>query len=100
MLENIQGVAVWGDLTAAITGELSAELSGLNIEQHKLSVYLVIPKAIRDLALPFVDKYFTAILAEAMQDGLVKGYLTGDGKTGPIGIMKQIENFQGRRNGG
>ena len=89
------GVAVWGDLTAAITGELSAELSGLNIEQHKLSVYLVIPKAIRDLALPFVDKYFTAILAEAMQDGLVKGYLTGDGKTGPIGIMKQIETFKG-----
>lgn len=89
------GVAVWGDLTAAITGELSAELSGLNIEQHKLSVYLVIPKAIRDLSLPFVDKYFTAILAEAMQDGLVKGYLTGDGKTGPIGIMKQIETFKG-----
>ncbi len=89
------GQAVWGDLTAAITGELSATFSALNIEQHKLTVYLVIPKAIRDLALPFVDRYFTAILAEAMQDGLVKGYLQGDGKTGPIGIMKQIETFKG-----
>lgn len=88
------GTAVWGDLTAAIAGELSAEFSALNIEQHKLSVYLVIPKAIRDLSMPFVDKYFTAILAEAMQDGLVKGYLTGDGKTGPIGIMKQLETFK------
>ena len=29
-----------------------------------------------------------------MQDGLVCGYLTGDGKTGPIGIMKQIETFK------
>lgn len=89
------GQAVWGDLTAAITGELSATFGALNIEQHKLTVYLVIPKAIRDLALPFVDRYFTAILAEAMQDGLVKGYLEGDGKTGPIGIMKQIETFKG-----
>ena len=25
-----------------------------------------------------------------MQDGLVKGYLDGDGKTGPIGIFRQI----------
>ncbi len=89
------GQAVWGDLTAAITGELSATFTALNIEQHKLTVYLIIPKAIRDLALPFVDRYFTAILAEAMQDGLVKGYLQGDGKTGPIGIMKQIETFKG-----
>lgn len=89
------GQAVWGDLTAAITGELSAVFKALNIEQHKLTVYMVIPKAIRDLALPFVDRYFTAILAEAMQDGLVKGYLQGDGKTGPIGIMKQIETFKG-----
>lgn len=89
------GTGVWGELTAAITGELSATFSALNIEQHKLSVYLVIPKAIGDLALPFVDRYFTAILAEAMQDGMVKGYLTGDGKTGPIGIMKQIETFKG-----
>ena len=88
------GQAVWGDLTAAITGELSAVFKALNIEQHKLTVYMVIPKAIRDLALPFVDRYFTAILAEAMQDGLVKGYLQGDGKTGPIGIMKQIETFK------
>ena len=89
------GQAVWGDLTAAILGELSAEFKALDIDQHKLSVYMVIPKAIRDLALPFVDKYFTAILAEGMQDGLVKGYLQGDGKTGPIGIMKQIETFKG-----
>ena len=89
------GQGVWGDLTAAILGELSAEFKALDIDQHKLSVYMVIPKAIRDLALPFVDKYFTAILAEGMQDGLVKGYLQGDGKTGPIGIMKQIETFKG-----
>lgn len=88
------GTAVWGDLTDAIKGELSANFETLDLEVKKLTVYLVIPKAIQDLALPFVDKYFTAILTEAMQDGLVKGYLNGDGKTGPVGIMNKIETFK------
>ncbi len=88
------GAAAWGELTAEIQGELSAEIKGLNLELCKLMVYLVIPKAIRELALPFVDKYFTAILGEAMHDGLVDGYLNGNGKTGPIGITKKIEAFE------
>ena len=88
------GKAVWGtELTAEITGELSATIKGIDLEQHKLTVFLAIPKAIRDLALPFVDKYFRAILAEAMQDGLVEGYLNGNGKTGPVGITKKLETF-------
>lgn len=49
------------------------EFSALNIELCKLTTYLVIPKAIRELSMEFVDRYFRAILAEAMQDGLVKG---------------------------
>ena len=85
------GAAQWGELTGAITGEMSATFTSLNIELHKMAVYMVIPKAIRDLALPFVDKYFTAILSEAVQDGLVTAYLDGDGKNAPIGIMRQIE---------
>lgn len=84
------GVAVWGALTDTIKGELSAEITALNIELHMLSAYLVIPKAIRELSMEFVDRYFMAILSEAMQDGLVKGYLDGDGKTGPIGIFRKI----------
>ena len=62
------GAAVWGALTDAIKGELSAEIASLNIELHMLSAYLVIPKAIRELSLEFVDRYFMAILSEAMQD--------------------------------
>lgn len=84
------GKAVWGELTDAIKGELSATISAVNIEEHLLSAYLVIPKAIRDLSLEFVDKYFQAILTEAMQDGMAAGYIDGDGKTGPIGIFRQI----------
>lgn len=84
------GVASWAGLTDALTAELTAKMQSMNIDVNKLYVLLVVPKAIRDLALPFVDKYFTAILAEAMHDGLVSGYLNGDGKTAPIGIFNKI----------
>lgn len=84
------GLYAWTPLTEKIKGELSATFSTLNMEVNKLTVYLVIPKAIRDLALPFVDKYFTAILKEAMNDGLEFGYLQGDGKDMPVGIYNQI----------
>ena len=84
------GAAVWGELTDEIKGELSANISALNVELHMLSTYLVIPKAISELSMEFVDKYFMAILSEAMQDGLVKGFIDGDGSKGPIGIMRQI----------
>lgn len=88
------GTAVWGALTDAIKGEITAAIDSLNLEQCKLTVYMVIPKSIRELALPFVDKYLIAVLAEAMQDGLEVGYLTGNGKTGPIGIKNQIAKFK------
>ena len=48
-----------------------------------MTAYLVIPKAIRELALPFVDKYFMAVLNEVAYKGLVKGYLNGNGKDAP-----------------
>ncbi len=85
------GVATWGNLTSELTSELTATIDSLNIEVNKLYVTLVVPKAVRELGLPFVDKYFNAILAEAMHDGLVDGYLNGDGKYAPVGIFKQIE---------
>lgn len=93
LVASHSGTAVWGELTGSVTAELSATFSSLNLELHKLHVCLVIPKAIQDLALPFVDRYFTAILGEAMQDGLVKGYISGNGKTGPVGIMNKLETF-------
>ena len=63
------GTASWAGLTDALTAELTATITSMNIEVNKLYVLLVVPKAIRELALPFVDKYFSAILAEAMHDG-------------------------------
>ena len=92
------GAAVWGALTADIDGELAVTITGENLEVFKLTAYIVIPKAIRDLELGYVDKYFRAKLQEAMHAGIVDGYLNGDGKTAPIGITKKIAtvNAQGQ----
>ena len=86
------GAAVWGSLTSALSNsaELSATITGLNIEVGKLYAYCIIPKSIRDLEIGYVDRYFRAILQEAMYDGIVDGYLNGTGKDAPIGIFKQI----------
>lgn len=84
------GTFSWEGLTDKIKGELTASFAVLNIEVCKLTVYMIIPKSIRDLALPFVDKYFRAVLKEQLNDGLEYGVLQGTGKNEPIGMYKQI----------
>lgn len=84
------GTYAWGKLTDAITGELTAQITALNMDAFKLMAYCILPKAIRDLEIGYVDRYFTAILQEALQDGMVFGYLYGNGVNSPIGIFKQI----------
>jgi hypothetical protein len=85
------GSAVWGALDAALTGsEISATISGMNLEVYKLYAYCVIPKSLRDLEIGYVEKYVRAVLAEALLDGIEAGYINGDGKVAPIGIMRQI----------
>lgn len=85
------GVASWHGLTDELKGELEATIGALNIELAELDAYLIIPKAISDLTLPFVDKFFKAILKESLILGIEDGYCNGNGKDEPIGIYKQIE---------
>lgn len=85
------GVASWHGLTEDLKGELEAQIASLNVEDADLDAYLVIPKAISDLALPFVDKFFQAVLKEALMLGIEDGYCNGNGKEEPIGIYKSIE---------
>lgn len=85
------GTFGWGGLTDELVEEVSGEIKSLNIELAKLHVMLIIPKAIRDLSLPFVDKYFMAVLKEVFNDGLEYGYLQGHKENEPVGVYYQIE---------
>lgn len=84
------GAYSWGALTDKIKGELTASFAVLDMEVCKLTVYLILPKAIRDLALSFVEKYCREILKEQLSDGLEYGALQGSGKNEPVGVYKQI----------
>ncbi len=84
------GAFSWSGLTEKIKGELTANFATLNMEVSKLTVYLILPKSIKDLALPFVDKYCREVLKEQLNDGLEYGVLQGSGKDEPTGIYKQI----------
>ena len=92
LVASKSGAAAWGNLTGSITQELTAAITATTMDVFKLSVYCVIPKAIRDLEIGYVDRYFTAILNEAMQDGIVQGYLNGDGKIAQTKALRDILN--------
>ena len=87
------GTATWGNISDALAGEINAALSGMNLDAHKLTAFIVIPKGIRELEVGYVDRYVTAKLAEAMRDGVSAGYINGNGQKGPIGIFNQIAKF-------
>lgn len=84
------GAAAWGAMTAAISAELSATISAFSTDVHRLAAYLLVPKGIVALGEAYVDRYFRAILGEALVDGLEKGVIDGDGKVAPIGFARLI----------
>lgn len=91
IVEEHSGTAVWGKVTDKIKGELTSKLDGLKVDINKLTTYLVIPKAISELADEWVDRYFIAILTETIIIGAESGCLTGNGKDAPIGVYNKIE---------
>lgn len=90
LISEKSGTYAWAKLEDSLTSALTANIKAINFELGKLYVIMVIPKAIRELALPFVDKYFMAILEEAMRDGIAYGYINGNGVNQPIGIFYKV----------
>ena len=88
------GTFAWGKLDAALTAELSATISAINLDINKLTAYLIIPKAIRELSYEIIDKYFLAILEETIHDGIEHGYLNGNGVGAPIGIYNKTNTVE------
>lgn len=92
------GAFKWGDAmsTEQLTNELKATFRSITTDVNSLTVFMILPKAIRELALPFVDKYCRAILKEQLNDGLEYGVLLGRGESEdvhePIGLFMSISS--------
>lgn len=82
--------AVWGNITAEITKEITSGFKVVDIKQSKLSAYAIIEQGMLDLGPVFVDGYIRACLTEALATGLEEAVVNGTGLNQPIGLIKDI----------
>lgn len=85
------GKATWGAIDAKIVSEITAELEAFDLEVHKLSAFSMIPLGIIDLGYEWVDKFVRESLLEVNEEGLEEGFIIGNGKNSPIGMIKNID---------
>ncbi|MGI5959010.1 MAG: phage major capsid protein [Massiliimalia sp.] len=84
--------AKWGALGSKITEELEGSIGVINLTDKKLTAFLPVSKDMLDAGIQWIDAYVRAVLAEASGAALCKEVITGNGKEGPIGMMKDLTN--------
>jgi HK97 family phage major capsid protein len=82
--------AVWGQITAEITKEITSSFKVVDINQNKLSAYAIIEVGMLDLGPVFLDGYIRTVLAEAIMSGLELAIVAGTGVNEPVGLIKDI----------
>lgn len=90
-----EGAAVWGPLFDGINGQLNASFRQETITQLKLTAFVPIPKDMLKLGPEWIERYVRIIISEAMKVGLEKGYVAGDGKNQPVGLLYNIKDDGG-----
>lgn len=90
MNDHSKQSAVWGEIDATITKEITSAFKMLEMSQNKLSAFAVIPMGLLDLGKTFLDAYIRAILKDAIAVALEEAIVKGDGKGKPIGLMKKL----------
>jgi HK97 family phage major capsid protein len=84
------GVAVWGELTAEIAGELTATFSKVDLTKKKLTAFIPVAKSMLDLGPEWIDRYVRAILVEANSAGLEDAAVDGDGDDKMLGMTRAL----------
>lgn len=83
-------LAAWGPLCGDITKELSSGFKKVSVTLYKLSAFLPVCKSMLELGPTWLDRYVRQVLSEALASGLEHGYIAGDGKDAPIGMIRQV----------
>ncbi len=89
--KNGKQKAVWGEITAAIAGELSGEFEKLNMVLYILTAFLPVAKSMLDLGPVWLDSYVRQVLQDALYVGLEEGIVCGTGVKMPVGMMKDLD---------
>ena len=90
ILSEASGKAKWGKIDSKIVDEISAALSEIDMDANKLSAFAFIPKGILDLGYEWIERYIREVLLEVNEDGLEEGFIAGNGKNAPIGLLKKL----------
>lgn len=83
-------MAVWGEVNAEITKEITSAFKTVDITQNKLSAFAAIQLDMLDLGPVFLDAYIRRCLIEAMSVGLEDGIVNGNGLNQPVGLIRDI----------
>ena len=83
-------LATWGNITDAISKEITGAIKVIDVHQNKLSAYCFIERGMLDLGPTFLDGYIRAILTEALAAGLELGAVDGNGVDQPVGLNRDI----------
>lgn len=90
MNDHTKQSAVWGEIDAEITKEITSAFKTLELTQNKLSAFAVIPMGLLDLGKTFLDAYIRTILKDAIAVALEEAIVKGDGNGKPIGLMMKL----------
>lgn len=86
-----EGAAVWGPLFGDIQGQLNATFRKETITQLKLTAFIPISNDMLDLGPTWVERYVRTMLVEAMSAGLERGFVAGDGRNQPVGLLYEVD---------
>lgn len=82
--------ATWGQVTDAITQEITSGFAEIDLAQNKLSAFMPISNGLLDLGPVWLDSYIRTCLSEALALGYETGIVTGTGKNQPIGMDRSV----------
>ena len=83
---------VWGDITAAISNELNADIGYMEVQLKKLSAFMYVPQDMLDLGPAWVDRFVRELLAGYISLGLEEAIVDGDGDNKFIGMTRDVSD--------
>ena len=83
-------MAKWGNITDAVTQEISAGLKEVNLTMLKLSAFMAISRDIIELGPQWVDQYVREVLSEAVACAIELKVVDGTGKGEPTGMTRDM----------
>lgn len=92
ILVNKQGtqLAVWGQISSAVTAELSGAIGKIDLTICKLSAYMPIAKDMLDAGPEWMDAYVRATLSESVALAEETAIVDGNGNNQPIGMDRSV----------